>query len=232
MLSFLLSLLFALPTPRPPRPILEITARQLFGNFVAGHFEAATKDFNEEMKEMASPAVLAEMKKRTEAAVGGFKHISEVHKRLENGFQSVEVISEWEKAPVSMVVTFDHRKRVGSVTINPILPEPIDPGLEATAREVLANFAARRFAEMSARFDATMQAQLPASRLATLHADVARLFGAFRSVTAVRQETAQQLRILDLTAAYEKEPVTVRVVFDPSGKVAGLYISPYVAKKR
>jgi len=226
----LLAILFAIGRPTPPRPVQEIAARQMLGNFVAGRFDEASKDFNETMRATAPPSVLANMKKRMEAEVGAFQHIAAVHKRTEDGFPAVELVLKYDKAPVSMVVVFDRSNRIGAVTMHPVVPEPVNPELEAAARELLANFTARRFAEMSARFDATMQAQLPPGRLAGLYKDVAVAFGAFRAITAVRQETAQQFRVIDMTASFELDTATVRVVFDQAGKIAGLYIRPFDGK--
>lgn len=228
MTTLLLALLF-ITSPRAARPVMEIMARELLSNFVAGRFEAATKDFNSSMKENVTPAVLADLKKQVEAEVGAFQHITEVHRRKEGGFPAIELTIKYEKAPVSMRVVFDQANRIGNVTMSPIRPEPVDPKLEAAARELLADFAARRFEAVTARFDPAMRTQLPAGGLAKLHGDVTDVFGAYRSVTAVRQETGEY-RVIDLTAAYERSPVTVRVVFDKAGRVAGLSITPFVAK--
>jgi hypothetical protein len=228
--SLVLSLLLATNETTTSRAALEIKARQFFGNFVAGRFEAATRDFNDSIRANVTPAVLADLKKKIEAEVGGFKSITEVHPRREGSFEAIELIVSYEKAPVSVRVVFDRNYRIGSLAATPIRPQPVDPKLEAAARELLANFAARRFDRVIARFDAAMRAQLPAAKLTALHDDVERVFGTFRSVTAVRQETAQAYQVIDLTASYERSPVTFRVVFDKAGSVSGLYISPLVPK--
>lgn len=223
--SLLLSILLAI-RPTPTRPVQEIAARQMFGSFVAGRFEEASRDFNETMRATAPPSVLATMKKQMEQEVGAFQHITAVHKRNQDGFPAIEIVAKYEKAPVAVVVAFDGSNRIGAVTMHPIPPEPVTPELETAARELLANFTAKKFTAMGARFDATMQSQLPPARLAGLYQDVAGVFGAFRGVSAVKQETAQQFRVIDMTASYERQAATVRVVFDKEGKVAGLYISP------
>lgn len=225
--SLLLTAFFAAGhRPQLQTPI-EGISRELLANFAAGRFEAATKDFNDTLRPMVTAKVLAQVKARLDEQAGTFWMVKEAHQRYQDGFRSVELLAKFEKYPVSVVVVFDSFDRVGAVYFNPILPPPVDPVLEARARELLSNFTAGRFDEAVKPFDPTMRAQLPPAKLATLAADIANVYGIFQSVTEVHQRTEKNYQIIDLTLSYTKSPAAFRVAFDGEGRVTALHISPY-----
>jgi hypothetical protein len=225
--SLLLTTLFAIrPQTRLQSPI-ESTARSLLTNFVSGRFDAATTDFNDELRPIVTPAILAEVKARLDQQVGSFYMVKEAHPRVLDGFRAIELIARFEKAPVSVVVVFDPLDRVGAVYFNPILAPAVDPALEAVAREVLTNFTAGRYDDAVKPFDAEMRKQLSPEKMAGLAANVSDRFGTFHSVIEVHQRL-ETYRIIDMVLSYTKAAVSYRVTFDAQGKVTALRIAPYV----
>lgn len=226
ILSFLLTILTAQRRVDPSHYMREAMARGLVTNFAAGRFDAVTKDFNESLRSALQPDTLAKLKQEIEAEAGAFRFIREVHfLREKDGFNSVEVIAEHAKEPVSVRVVFDGTLHIGAVYMNPVV-QKVDPKLEAVAREVLANFDARRLGLARSRFDDDMLAQLPLTNFAQMREQVETEFGAFRSITSVRATTVGGFEAVDITAAYEKMPMLFRVVFDSQQKVSGLKIAP------
>lgn len=214
--------------PRLQSPI-ESSARELLTNFALGRFEAATVDFNDELRPVVTPALLAEIKAQLDRQAGSFVQINEAHERQQQGaVRAIELIARFSKCSVSVVVVFDLFDRIRSVYFNPILAPPVDPGLEAAARELLANFVAGRFEDTAKPFDPNMRAQLPPATLASLAANIAETFGTFQSVTAVHQTDDEKIyKIIDLTVSFTKGPVAFRVAFDAQHRVAALNIAPY-----
>ncbi len=102
----------------------------------------------------------------------------------------------------------------------------VDPALERSARELLADLMAGRLDAVSAQFDDNMHQQLPRQKLTELVRSVAMKFGRFQSIIEVAAEDGPDNRTIDLTAAYDKRPVTVSVVFDHESKVSGILITP------
>jgi hypothetical protein len=128
--SILLTTLFA-TGPRDPRQSpIEATARDLLSNFTAGRFEAATKDFNDDLRPMVTQEVLARVKQQLEQSVGTFVVVKEVHPLRRDGLRAIELVSAFTKGAVSVVVVFDVLDRIGAVYFNPILPPAGDPALE------------------------------------------------------------------------------------------------------
>lgn len=225
--SLLLTALFAInPRAKVQSPI-EQTARELLANFTAGRFEAACRDFNDELRPMVTAAVLANVKEQCDRQVGAFQSVSEVHQGSEDGFRMVELIAKFDKSPVSVRVVFDNYDRVRAVYFNPIVPPLADPALEAVARELLANIVAGHFDEAGRHFDDTMRSQLSPAGLAGLSKNIANAFGTFRSVTEVHQRFEKPFRIIDLIVACDKTPLAFRVAFDVRDRIAAVHISPY-----
>jgi hypothetical protein len=221
--SLLLTALFAAgPRPKLQSPI-ETTARLFLSNFAAGRFEQATRDFNDDLRPVVTTAMLADLKKQFNQQAGVFLSVTEVHQRRQEGSRAIELIARFSKSPVSVVVVFDQLDRIASINANPIGP---DPALESAARALLANFIAARYDEVGKAFDDTMRKQLPPPALANLATSIADNFGTYQSVSGVKQNANPPYRVIEMTLAYTKLPVSFRVAFDLQNRVAALQISP------
>lgn len=194
-------------------------------NFVLARFEAATSDFNDDLRPIVTPAILAEVRSQLEHQFGRFFLIKEAQEGREEGSRTVTLTTRFEKGDVAVVVAFDLLDHIAAVHFNPILE--VDPKLEAIARELLGNFTAGHFDDAVKPFDATMRAQLPPSSMASLATSIAEIYGTFQSVTEVHQRTDKGFRVVDMTLAYTKAPVAFRVAFDGQNRVSALHISPY-----
>lgn len=228
--SLLLAALFAIgQRPKLQTPI-ETAARAFLANFAAGRFAEATRDFSDALRPVVTVTMLADLKKQFDQQVGVYLSVAEVHERRQDGFRAIDLIARYSKSPVSVVVVFDQLDRIASIHANPIGPPPPDPALESAARALVANFAARRFDDVEKSFDDTMRQQLPASAMGELATSVANSFGAYQSVTDVKQRANPPFRVIDLTAAYTKQPVVFHVAFDLRNRVSALQIAPVPAQ--
>lgn len=224
--SLLLIALFAAgPQPRFQTPI-ETSARLFLSNFAAGRFQEATRDFNDDLRPVVTTAMLADMKKQFDQQVGTFLSVTGAHQRMQQGYRAIELSARFSKSPVSVVVTFDQLDRIASINATPLAPPAVDPALESAARTLLANFVAGRYDEAENAFNETIRKQLPPSALANLATSVTGTFGTYQSVTAVTQSANPPYRVIDMTLAYSKRPVSFRVAFDLQNRVAGMQLSP------
>lgn len=224
--SLLLTALFATaPRPKLQTPI-ESTARTFLSNFANGRFEEASRDFNDDLRPVVTPAYLADLKKQFDREAGVYLSVTEAHARTQEGFRAIELIARFSKSPVSVVVVFDAFDRIGAVYANPILPPQPDKILESAARGLLANFVAGRFEDVEKAFDDSMRAQLPPSGLTRLAASFGETFGTYRAITEVKESADKPFRIIDLRLACTKQPAAFRVAFDPQNRVSALQITP------
>jgi hypothetical protein len=225
--SLLLTTLFAInPRPRLQTPI-ESTAREMLSNFAAGRFDAATQDFNDHLRPVTTPKLLADVKAQLDQQFGQFYAVKEAHQVNKGGFRTIELLARFEKGSVSVVVVFDVLDRIETVYFNPILPPPVDPALEGLARGLLANFTAGRFDEAVKPFTTEMAAHLTPAAMAGLAENISGIFGTFQSVTQVQQRADKGYTVIDLILSYTNGPVAFRVAFDAQHRVAALNISPF-----
>jgi len=101
-----------------------------------------------------------------------------------------------------------------------------DPKLEQYARDFLNNFVAGQFDAAAELFDATLRAQLTTPRLRELSEQVHVAYGQFRSVTGVQYSASETFRDIELTAMWDLQPMTVRVVFNHANRIAGVTLTP------
>lgn len=229
--SLFLTAFFAVHPGIKRQSTIEQLARELLANFNAGRFEAASRDFNDDLRPQVTPAVLEQVRNEVTASVGAFQSVSAVHHLAEEGYRAIEIVAQYEKSQVSVRVVFDTRDRISTVHINPILPPAVELALEKIAREFLADLLAGRFTEAAKAFDPTMRAQLTPSNLADLNSKVLTVFGTVKSITEVRERLEPPYRIVEVIAVCEKSPLALRVAFDGQNRVAAVHISPNVKQQ-
>jgi uncharacterized protein len=76
------------------------------------------------------------------------------------------------------------------------------------------------------QFDDTMKAAMPEAKLRETWTAVLNQVGAFRSAGTTRAEKRGAYVMVFVTCKFEKSPLDIRVVFDQSGRVAGLFFAP------
>lgn len=227
VVPFLVAALLAATPPIKPRSLHETLARDILLNLNVGQYEAAVRDFNSTLSKAITPAEVAELKKQFDTEVGAFRSIVKVREAKEEGFPMVELTARFTKSDVLMKVVFDAENRVNAVYFNPIIVPPPDARLEAIARGILTNFAARQFELAGKAFDPSLKAQLTPERMARLSEELGVRYGAFRAVKKVEQTSEGALRNLDLISDFEKDAAVFRVVFSENGQVVGVHVGPY-----
>lgn len=227
VMSALLSLLFATRPGIQLRTQHESIARRMLMNFAAGRFDAATSDFNDTMRETATPEYLAGLKKQIDAEAGAFQFVARTREGKDaDQFPFADLTVRYEKTDVRVRVVFDRMNRIGNVSFDRVVVEKVDPALEATARELLANFVTAQFVAVGKDFNATLASQLTPPRIEALRQEIAETYGAYRGVTGARQRTEKEYRILELAVVFDRK-ASMMVVFDPAGKVSGLRFAPW-----
>ncbi len=101
-------------------------------------------------------------------------------------------------------------------------PIPTDQ-VEARALALVENLNRGDYAAATAYFDRTMKLALPESKMKEIWEALPAQTGAFKEISGTRSETAEQYRIIFVTCAFENGAIDVRVVFNPKGKIAGLF---------
>jgi hypothetical protein len=77
---------------------------------------------------------------------------------------------------------------------------------------------------LRADFDETMSERLPETMLASAWASVTANFGDLNGLGEPTVRTVDEHTVVDIPAKFERGEMKARVAFDPSGKIAGLFI--------
>jgi hypothetical protein len=102
----------------------------------------------------------------------------------------------------------------------------VEDGREETARRLIADLDAGRYAEVLARFDETMKGVLGEEKLAAVWKGLVAQVGALREQGAARVEPAGGYEAVFVTCRFEHASLEAKVVFDAQGRVAGLFFAP------
>ena len=110
-------------------------------------------------------------------------------------------------------------------TVSEVSPERI-----AAGQTFADQFLNRDYAAVVAQFDATMKSVFPIDKVKEARESLEPQLGAFKRTAGTRAEKVEQngivYDIVYVTWEFEKAAIDLRIVFDQSGQVAGLFFQP------
>jgi len=225
--ALVLGILLQIGRPRRVlRSPLESRARDFVTNFTKSRFDMASKDFNESMREVVTPSVLAELKQQSDVNLGAFRSVVMMRQRREGSLRMIELVCRFEKSLGTFRVAFDALDSIGAIYLDPLATEPVEPVLEAAARDFLKNFIAKDFEAATADFGPLLQIQLSPALLARQQTQITNSYGAFRSVKEVHQITDEPYRTIELITVFERASVSIRIAFNSDDKITGMKLEP------
>jgi hypothetical protein len=114
-------------------------------------------------------------------------------------------------------------------------PAPAAPGgvpasgatdAKTVAQEVATAMTRGDFVAVASRFDATMKAALPQSKLAETWNAVGAQAGAFKKQLGTRTEKVQGMDAVFVTCEFERAKLDIQVTVNSMGQVSGLFLRP------
>ena len=101
--------------------------------------------------------------------------------------------------------------------------------MEASARAITDLLGQQQFKEVSTRFNDQMKEAMPGDRLEASWMHVMMHLGPFKNIKVARKDP--EFDRVDVRCVFENGPMIVRIAFDPSGKIAGLWMLPAETEK-
>ena len=136
--------------------------------------------------------------------------------------------SQFEHYKVELKLMFDDANQITYLRIAPISDQSPE-SMEASARAIADLLRQQQFKDVSARFNDQMKETMTTERLEASWTHVMMHLGPFKSIRTVRKDP--EFDRVDVRCEFENGPMIVRLAFDTSGKIAGLWMLPAEKEK-
>lgn len=202
--------------------------KAVMDEFAGGELTSVRERFSADLKDAVSESDLKGAREKLGAVAGAFRsQISQTTRTVQD--ESIYVAkSQFENFKVELKLMFDDTDQIIRFRIAPV--SDVSPeNMEASAKAIVDLLGQQQFKEVSTRFDEQMKEAMPADRLEASWAHVMMHLGAFKSIKSARKDP--ELDRVDVRCIFENGPMIVRIAFDPSGKISGLWMIPAEPEK-
>jgi hypothetical protein len=131
--------------------------------------------------------------------------------------------SQFEHFKVELRLAFNDNNQITRVSIGPVSDLSSDD-MEASARAMTDLLRQKRFDLVGSKFNDRMKSAMPPDKLDASWSHVIMHLGQFKSIKLARKDP--EFDMVDIRCEFEHGEATVRIAFDPSGKVSGLWMLP------
>jgi hypothetical protein len=192
---------------------------EIAGDQLASVYERFSPDLKDSLSQDQMRLVLNELV----AVSGAFQKQISQNTRTVQGSSIYVSKSQFENFKVELRLAFNDSNQITRVWIAPV--SDLSPeSMEASAKALTDLLRQKSFDLLSSRFNDRMKTAMPRERLEASWSHVILHLGQFKSVKLARKDP--ELDLVDVTCEFEQGEATVRVAFDPSGKVSGLWMLP------
>lgn len=206
---------------------LSIT-KDVMDEFAHGGVASVRERFSADLKDSVSEGDLKGARDKLAGAAGAFRAQISQTTRTEQGEPIYVAKSQFENFKVELKLMFDDANQITFFRIAPV--SDVSPEtMEASARAITELLGQQQFKEVSARFNDQMKETMPADRLEASWTHVMMHLGPFKSIKAARKDP--EFDRVDVRCVFENGPMIVRVAFDPTGKISGLWMLPAEPEK-
>jgi Protein of unknown function (DUF3887) len=206
---------------------LSIT-KDVMDNFVRGALALVRERFSTDLKDSVSESDLKGAREELAGVAGAFQSQISQTTRVMQGEPIYVSKSQFEHFKVELKLTFDDTNQITHFRIAPI--SDVSPeSMEASARAITDLLRQQQFKEVSTRFNDEMKEKMPGDRLEASWTHVMMHLGPFKSIRTARKDP--EFDRVDVRCEFENGPMIVRLAFEPSGKIAALWMLPAETEK-
>jgi hypothetical protein len=202
--------------------------KDVMEDFGHGSLEAVRERFSDDLKNSVSPSDLEDAHDQLLEVAGPFQsQISQTTRKVQGALVFISR-SQCARYKVELRLTFDDANRISDFRVGPVSDMSAE-SMETAARAIVDALRQGQFADVDAKFNPRMKEQMPTERLEGSWVHVMMHLGAFKSIRSARKYP--DLDRVDIRCEFENGPMVVRVAFDPTGKVSGLWMLPAETEK-
>jgi len=206
---------------------LSIT-KDVMAEFAHGGIASVRERFSDDLKDAVSESALKGARDELAEAAGAFQAQISQSTRTVQGTPIYVSKSQFEHFKVELKLTFDDTNQITHFRIAPI--SDVSPeSMEASAKAIADLLREQQFKEVSTRFNDQMKEAMPADRLEASWMHVMMHLGSFKNIRAARKDP--EFDRVDVRCEFENGPMIIRVAFDPTGKIEGLWMLPAEPEK-
>jgi hypothetical protein len=206
---------------------LSIT-KNVMDEFAHGGLASVRERFSAELKDSVSESDLKGAREELAGVAGAFQAQISQTTRTVQGAPIYVSKSQFEHYKVELKLMFDDSNAITYFRIAPI--SDVSPEtMEASAKTITDLLRQHQFSEVNTRFNDEMKGRMPTDRLEASWMHVMMHLGPFKNIRVARKDP--EFDRVDVRCEFENGPMIVRIAFDPSGKIAGLWMLPAETEK-
>jgi hypothetical protein len=203
-------------------------AKDVTEEFARGAVASVRERFSADLKDSVSESDMKNARDDLTAVAGAFQTQISQMTRTVQGAPIYVSKSQFEHYKVELKLMFDDTDKITYFRIAPV--SDVSPEtMEASARAIADLLGQHQFKEVSTRFNEQMKEAMTAERLEASWIHVMMHLGPFKSIKLARKDP--EFDRVDVRCVFENGPMIVRIAFEPSGKIAGLWMLPAETEK-
>jgi hypothetical protein len=206
---------------------LSIT-KDVMDDFVHGNVASVRGRFSADLKDSVSESDLKGAREELAGVAGAFQVQISQTTRMVQGAPIYVSKSQFEHYKVELKVMFDDTNQIIHFRIAPV-SDASREDMEASAKAITDLLRQQQFKEVNTRFNDEMKESMPIDRLEASWMHVMMHLGPFKSVRSARKDP--EFDRVDVHCEFENGPMIIRIAFEPSGKIAGLWMLPAEPEK-
>ncbi len=202
--------------------------KDVMDEFAHGGIASVRERFSADLKGSVSESDLKSARDELAGVAGAFQaQISQTTRKVQ-GEPIYVSKSQFEHYKVELKLMFDDTNQIIHFRIAPV--SDVSPeSMEASARTITDLLRQHEFSEVSTRFNDQLKETMPTDRLEASWMHVMMHLGPFKNIRAARKDP--EFDRVDVRCEFENGPMIVRIAFEPSGKIEGLWMLPAETEK-
>lgn len=206
------------------------SAQALIRDLESEQFQKVYDRFDDGMKREVPVSRLAEGWKQVSQAGGAYKGRGQSICLKDSGYQVVSVLCQWERLSANVKVSFGPDGQVAGLLLTPSQTSGQTGLPQAQLAHLASDFVRKleegKFEEATGMFDDQMKSALSTGYLKQIWQQLNQNGGKYNGQGAPAFEKKAAFDVVYIPCLWEKNPIDLKIVFNPAGKISGLWVWP------